>query len=235
MILFARSKSVLENRVSGILKNKFARKSYRHYITSMKNKPSFLFKATQRLILRPLAANDYDNWVQAYSIQGSPQNKWDETNWGKRELTRVKFRELLKSQKAQRGVDHTYTFGVFRKDDGVLLGLISLMDISRGIFQNAYLGYRIFNNYWGNGYAREACLGMIDFAFGSLSLHRVEAGIAPTNKRSLRTARSIGLRWEGLSKRRLLVDKRWVDLAIYALTKEEHKKSPKLRSRKTSV
>lgn len=180
-----------------------------------------LFKKTKRLILRPLIEEDYENWVQAHSCLLSPQNEWDETNWNETELTKKKFKELLKAQRQQRLKDQFYEFGIFHKDDGVLLGLVSLMDISRGVFQNAYLGYRIYNIYWGHGYAQEACIGAMDLAFKNLFLHRVEAGISPTNKKSIKTAKSIGLRKEGLSKRRLYVNKKWIDMALYALTKEE--------------
>lgn len=180
-----------------------------------------LYKKTPRLIIRPLEDFDYENWVQAHSCLRPPQNEWDETNWSESELTKKKYKELLKTQKEQRNKDHFYEFGIFRKDDGSLLGTVSLMDISRGVFQNAYLGYRIFNIYWHQGYAQEACKAAIEIAFKNLKLHRIEAGIAPTNKKSLKTAKAIGLHKEGLSKRRLLINKKWVDIAIYAVTKED--------------
>lgn len=178
-------------------------------------------KVTKRLIIRPLEVTDYENWSQAHSCLRPPQNEWDETNWEESELTKKKFRELLKIQKEQRTKGYFYSFGIFRKDDGMLLGTVSLMDISRGIFQNAYLGYRIFNIYWGQGYAQEACKAAIDIAFKQLDLHRIEAGISPRNKRSIKTAKALGLRKEGLSKRRLLVNKKWEDMLIYAATKED--------------
>lgn len=63
--------------------------------------------------------------------------------------------------------------------------------------------------------------GVLEIAFKALKLHRVEAGIEPQNKRSLSLAKSIGMRREGLSKRRLFLDKKWLDMAIYAITAEE--------------
>lgn len=178
-----------------------------------------LYKKTKRLSIRPLEVHDYENWVQAHSCLRPPQNEWDETNWDPSELTRKKFTEHLKLEKQQRSLDKNYHFGIFRNDDGTLVGTVSLMDISRGIFQNAYLGYRIFNIYWGQGYAQEACKAAIQIAFKNLKLHRVEAGISPKNKRSLKTAKALGLRREGLSKKRLLFNKKWVDIEIYAITR----------------
>jgi ribosomal-protein-alanine N-acetyltransferase len=152
----------------------------------------------------------------------TPQTEWDETNWAERELSRSKFKQILKLQSLQMNQDKTYCFGVFRKDDGMLIGEVRLMDISRGVFQNAYLGYRIFNNHWRQGYAQEACLAIMNIAFKKLKLHRIEAGIEPHNKRSIKTAKKIGLRKEGLSLRRLKFRGKWIDLLIFAITKEEY-------------
>lgn len=181
-----------------------------------------LSKKSSRLIVRPFEKTDYENWVQAYSCLRPAQNEWDETNWAESQLTKQKFNEMLKNEKKQRLADRFYNYGIFRKDDGVLLGSVSLMDVSRGVFNNAYLGYRIFNIYWGQGYAQEACRATLDIAFKNLKLHRVEAGISPRNKKSIRTARGLDMRYEGLSKRRLLFNGKWEDMMIFALTKEEY-------------
>jgi ribosomal-protein-alanine N-acetyltransferase len=150
-----------------------------------------------------------------------PQNEWDETNWQAKELTRPKFHQHLRKKAKLWAQDHSYEFGVFRREDGLLIGFIQLMDISRGVFQNAYLGYRIFNNHWGQGYATEACGAALEVAFGALKLHRLEAAIAPANKASLKVARSIGLRKEGFSPKRLYENGQWVDLQIFAATSED--------------
>lgn len=180
-----------------------------------------IFKKTKRLIIRPLEIHDYENWVQSYSSMRPPQNEWDETNWVDSELTLKKFKEHLKKNQLWRAQDHFYEFGIFRKDDGVFLGVVTLMDVSRQIFQNAYLGYRIFNNHWGQGYATEACLAAVEIAFKDLKLHRIEAGIAPTNKASIKVAKRLGLRKEGLSPRRLFTHGKWTDMLLYAGTSEE--------------
>lgn len=176
---------------------------------------------TARLILRPLQLADYENWSQAYASFRAPRSEWDEGPWKDSALTRAEYKKWLKAHEQQARRDQLYSFGVFRRDDGVLLGLVQLMDISRGIFQNAYLGYRIFNNYWGQGYATEACAGVLKLAFKNLFLHRVEAGISPKNKGSLKVARKIGLRRESLSRKRLFVNGKWQDLVLYAATCED--------------
>lgn len=180
-------------------------------------------RQTKRLVVRPLELHDYENWRQAYSMLHPAQNEWDEGPWKDSELTLAKYKKHLKALSDLRKKDKHYDYGVFRKDDGVFVGLIGIMNVSRHIFQNAYLGYRIFNNYWGQGYASEACRGAIQIAVKDLKLHRLEAGIEPHNKASIRVAKAIGLRKEGLSKRRLLVQKKWKDMLIFAGTSEDFK------------
>lgn len=178
-------------------------------------------RKTKHLILRPLELHDYENWRQAYSMLHPAQNEWDESPWKDSELTLAKYKKHLREMDQLRGQDKFYSFGIFRKDDGVLLGRLSFMDVSRMIFQNAYFGYHIFNNYWGEGYASEACRAGVDIAFKDLKLHRIEAGIEPHNKGSIRVAKKIGLRKEGLSQKRLFVNGKWRDLVIYAGTCED--------------
>ena len=187
----------------------------------MKTHALSLYKKTDRLIIRYLEPHDYENWMQAHSCMRAPQNEWDETNWVDSELTPKKFKELLKKQAHLRAQDKFYELGIFRKDDGLLIGTVDLMDLSRGVFQNAYLGYRIYNNHWGQGYATEACKAALILAFRDLKLHRVEAGIGPKNRRSIRVAKAIGLRKEGLSPRRIFSNGKWVDVVLYAATSED--------------
>lgn len=184
---------------------------------------STLYKTSNLLFIRPLELIDYENWKQANSNQFPPQNEWDETNWVESELTLQKFKALLKQESTNAKNDKTYQFGIFHQDDGLLLGTVALMDVSRGLFQNAYLGYRIFNPYWGQGFGTEACKLVLNIAFKELNLHRVEAGIAPNNKGSIKVAKKIGLKKEGLSPRRLFINDKWVDVAIYAATSEDYK------------
>jgi ribosomal-protein-alanine N-acetyltransferase len=96
-----------------------------------------------------------------------------------------------------------------------------IMDITRNIFQNGYIGYHLLNNYWGNGYGKEIARAMLKVAFNHLELHRVEAAVDPHNIRSIKMLKSVGFRKEGRSKRRLFLKGHWKDMMIYAMTKED--------------
>ena len=177
---------------------------------------------TDRLCLRPLFTDDYDVWHRAWSALGAPKSPWDLQVNSTHELARDAFETYVQSTHKLLRLDTNYFLAIFNASQDHFLGTISLMDVSRGKFQNAYLGYGILHTHWRQGYAHEACLRMIDFAFDTLKLHRIEAGIEPDNLPSNALAHKLGLRLEGLSKRRLFVRDQWRDMNLYARTQEEH-------------
>lgn len=127
---------------------------------------------------------------------------------------------MIKAQNLLRKEDKVITYIIFKKD-GTVVGGASLMDIARGVFHNAYLGYSLSNKYWGQGYGKEAIRACILAGFKEHGLHRIEAGIAPNNRRSLALAKSLGMRKEGRKVRALFLDNRWQDIMVYALTCED--------------
>lgn len=148
------------------------------------------------------------------------QNPWDPGARIAAELTRAKYQALLRSQKKNWDDDYFYSYGIFLHD-GTLIGTLSAMEVSRSVAQSCYLGYGIFNPYWGRGYAKEAVRAFLDLCFRDLHLHRVEAGVEPRNRRSIMLARSLGMRKEGLKRRAVLLRGKWQDLVMYTLTCEE--------------
>ncbi len=180
----------------------------------------YLARKTRQLELRCLTLKDYNCWKQAQLKMKKSQNTWDASSRTSDSLTKTEFKKIIQGQIERRNKDTFYDLGVFDKT-GVLIGGVSIMEVSRGISQTAYLGYRIFNNYWGKGYGKEAVRAMIEIAFEDIKLHRIEAGIEPSNKRSLKLARSLGMRREGLKKRVLFLRNTWVDLIMFTLTSED--------------
>jgi len=119
-------------------------------------------------------------------------------------------------------ISTVYDLGVFTLPDMKLVGIVSLMDVVRGLFQNAFLGLTIFNAYSKCGYGRAATEAVVDIAFHDLNLHRLEAGVEPRNIRCLRGIRAFGLRKEGRKKRAVYLRGEWRDLMMYSLTCEDY-------------
>jgi len=179
------------------------------------------YRKTKRLEVRPLQRKDFNAWILANSTMLPQQNTWDSENRDSSELSLKKFIALLKDQKAKRITEEFCDYGIFNIKTGELIGQIALMNFIRSVTQSSFLGYRIYNRYWGKGYAQEAIMAVVDIAFKDHQLHRVVAGIEPQNKRSLSVVKKLGFRYEGLSKRVVLLRDQWRDLSQYALTTED--------------
>lgn len=172
-------------------------------------------------MIRPLVASDFVAWRAAHGGLPPPQNRWDRGRRSPAELTRTRFRQVLRRQLLLRRRDRHYSLAVFERGTGTLVGGVSLMDVLRGLAQSAFVGYYVLSPFWRRGYGTEAVRAALDVGFRDLRVHRLEAGIEPANRRSILLARTLGLRREGLKRRALFVRDTWVDLGIYAVTCEE--------------
>ncbi len=112
-----------------------------------------------------------------------------------------------------------------RRCDDALFGIFTISQIVRGAFQNAYLGYYGHARYAGQGYMGAALELVLDHAFGTLALHRLEANIQPGNTPSKALALGAGFRLEGFSPRYLLIGGRWRDHERFAITADERRRA----------
>jgi [ribosomal protein S5]-alanine N-acetyltransferase len=130
----------------------------------------------------------------------------------------------IEAATADAAADRRHAFGIFL--DSELVGRIALSQIFRGIFQNGYLGYSIAERWNGQGLATEAVGLTLDFAFGDLDLHRVQAAVMPRNKGSIRVLEKNGFREEGYAVGYLCINGIWEDHRIFARIREGNQISP---------
>ncbi|HJP66380.1 MAG TPA: GNAT family protein [Actinomycetota bacterium] len=127
----------------------------------------------------------------------------------------------LERATADRKADALYAFGIWEVSTDALVGRIALANLVRGAWQNATLGYFVGRNWARRGYATEAVRQILDFAFDSARLHRVQAAVMPRNRPSIRVLEKNGFRDEGLAARYLQINGIWEDHRIYAVTAED--------------
>lgn len=104
---------------------------------------------------------------------------------------------------------------------GSIAGVFNLSEIVRGCFQNAYLGFYAVEGFDGQGYMSAGLKLILDEAFNTLKLHRIEANVQPDNTKSLNLIGANGFRKEGYSPRYLNIDGEWRDHERWAITIED--------------
>lgn len=106
------------------------------------------------------------------------------------------------------------------EDPETPIGTIALSNITRGVFQSCFLGYKIDSSYKQQGYMTEALFKMIEYAFMDLKLHRIEANIMPKNIASLNLLKKFGFEEEGYARKYLQINGIWEDHIHMALLNE---------------
>lgn len=99
-----------------------------------------------------------------------------------------------------------------------IVGNVNLTQVHRGAFQSCVLGYNLARDEQGNGYMTEAVSAAVTFAFKSWTLHRVAASHMPDNTRSAAVLRRCGFQVEGRARGYLLINGRWEDHVLTAIT-----------------
>ena len=117
--------------------------------------------------------------------------------------------------------DLGFSFGVFDLASGEMIGRVSLGNVVWSAWQNATLGYFIAEGWNGKGMATDAVRSACAYAFETVNLHRVQAGVMPRNKGSLKVLEKVGFRHEGFSPRYLNINGKWEDHEMFALTAED--------------
>lgn len=85
----------------------------------------------------------------------------------------------------------------------------------------AEVGYVLNPQYWGKGIATEALTRVLQFAFETLGLHRVEAKFIEENIRSRRVMEKVGMQFEGVMREAMLIKGNYVNVGVCSILASE--------------
>ncbi len=175
----------------------------------------------RRVVLRTMTESDYEGWLDVRERCHDWLLKWEPRSAHSSHLAEDQrsFVSRCAIRERERQMGTGYGFGIFF--EGRFVGEITLSSIQRGPLQSAYIGYWIDEAVAGRGLMPEAVVTMLQYAFESLRLHRIEINIIPRNAASRRVVEKLGMRFEGIAERYLEIDGAWEDHARYAITAEE--------------
>ena len=168
--------------------------------------------AGRRVYLRYPAESDEGEFLEAVRLSRKLHRPWTDPP-----STPEAFQRFL----AQNRLDDSKALLVRTLDGDQLVGVFNLSQIFRRGFQNAYLGYWVSARFVRQGYMTEGLELVLDFAFKTQKLHRLEANIQPGNLASKALVRRCGFHQEGFSPRYLKILGRWRDHERWALCRED--------------
>jgi ribosomal-protein-alanine N-acetyltransferase len=169
-----------------------------------------------RLQLRPPASMDFPAWRELREASRDFLVPW-EPSWPADATAAMAFRQRLRYGKREWKTDQSYGFLIFRREDGRLVGGVTLGQMRRGVAQAASLGYWVGAPYQRRGYMTEALTVLIEHGFGAMGLHRIEAACLPENAASRGLLLKLGFREEGRARQFLRINGRWQDHMLFAL------------------
>ncbi len=103
---------------------------------------------------------------------------------------------------------------------GTLIGSCGIRIVSVEERQGSF-GCEIAKEFWGQGFALEACQTIIDFGFKNLELHRIYAETISENNGAVALAKRLGMSVEGELRENRFFRDRWWDTVLLAILSSE--------------
>ena len=170
---------------------------------------------TARLRLRPFVSEDADALFALHS-NAYVLRYWDSPPWTERaraERFLATCRQIAEEGSGAR-------LAMDRSSDGAFLGWCGLTRYNPD-YRSASLGYCLTDEAWGHGYATEAAGALLQWAFESLDLNRVQAEADTRNAASARVLEKLGFVREGTLREDCVVDGVVSDSWVYGLLERE--------------
>ena len=111
-------------------------------------------------------------------------------------------------------------FAVTLKDSDIAIGLFQVRGLDSGL-DNGEWGFAIGSEYWGTGVFEESAKLVVNFAFDTIGIHRLEARSAIRNGRGNGALRKLGAVREGTLRQSFLKNGEYLDQALWAILAED--------------
>src|SRR5262245_53324781 len=105
-------------------------------------------------------------------------------------------------------------------EDDTAIGLFQVRQLEPG-FGTAEWGFAIGSGYWGTGVFQEAAELVLEFAFETIGVHRLEARAAVLNGRGNGALRKLGAVQEGVLRKSFCKNGQYVDQALWTILADD--------------
>jgi RimJ/RimL family protein N-acetyltransferase len=172
---------------------------------------------SDRLLLREISWKDLEAIhnlqslpeVDRYNTLGIPKNIEDTKN-----VLRPYIEDQNNIARKQ------FCWDILIASDNEFIGIAGMI-LTADRFRMGEIYYNLLPQHWGNGFATEVGQSLISFGFSNLNLHRIEAGVATENNRSIRVLEKLGMTREGIRRKILPIRGEWKDNYHFAIVEDD--------------
>lgn len=176
----------------------------------------FTLKTEGGIVVRPFRKHDAS---ELFALTVANRNSLSEWLAWVPSITGIEdTREYLRASERSALEHRAFVCGIF--DNGPLAGAIELHDID-WVNRHAKVGYWLDRAHQGKGTMTHAARAFVQYAFDALDLNRVEIRAAAKNVRSRAVAERLNFRLEGILRKRVLLQGKFQDFAIYGALRSE--------------
>ena len=138
------------------------------------------------------------------------------------------FEHFIARARAQQAVGKFACFTLTLKGHDSAIGMFQIRELDPGFFTGEW-GFAIASPFWGTGLFLEGAELMLDFAFNTIGVHRLEARAAAKNGRGNRALQKLGAVPEGVLRHAFLCNGEYVDQVLYGLVEDEWRQARQQR------
>jgi ribosomal-protein-alanine N-acetyltransferase len=130
------------------------------------------------------------------------------------------FAAFIEEAHHDRLLGNSLCFGIVPDGYDDAMGVFQIRQLEPG-FSSAEWGFAIGSPFWGSGLFLEGARTVINFAFGVVGVHRLEARSIASNGRGNAALRKIGALQEGVLRRSFQRNGRFFDQILWSILKED--------------
>lgn len=130
------------------------------------------------------------------------------------------FEGFIRWAARQRAVGSYVCFAVTLAESDTAIGIFQIRSTEPG-FGTAEWGFAIGSPFWGTGVFQEGAELVMEFAFETIGVHRLEARAAIRNSRGNGALRKIGATQEGILRKSFLRNGQYLDQVLWTVLDED--------------
>ena len=186
---------------------------------------------TKRVMVRELSESDWED-VHAYAsdsevvkfLPWGPNSEQDTHDHIKRAM-------ITRLEDPPR---QAYHLGLVLKATGKLIGGCGIQIADPDHLQ-AWIGYVMHRDYWGQGFGKEGAAALVEFGFRELKMHRISGKCDVQNIAAICVMEKLGMQREGHFREHKFMKGRWRDSYVYAILDREWPQDEEATSESSSL